>query len=202
MRKTVFQRLGATPTITKGYRQKLVFQRLRANAKNSAQRMVHIRTPDELEAPEDPREPQESTASSFLMNIFKEEVSAELSKDSASLQSEFMYEVDPQKERTLEEKIDMGMHRYIYEETLWENDGKPDPGRNSEVTRILDKHPNKWVYRYIYEQTLWNECRPPKRERTSKVVCLNHPLFSKAMDVITQQRTKDLERRKSERRPR
>ncbi|GAA0165872.1 hypothetical protein LIER_21162 [Lithospermum erythrorhizon] len=77
-----------------------------------------------------------------------------------SLKAKFMYKVISQRERTLEEKIDLGMHRYIFEETIWDNDGKTDPGHNSEVARILNKHPDKWVYWYIYEQTLWKECRP------------------------------------------
>ncbi|GAA0180979.1 hypothetical protein LIER_30182 [Lithospermum erythrorhizon] len=118
------------------------------------------------------------------------------------LKAEFMYEVIPQRERTLEEKLDLVMHRYIYEQNLWENDGKPDPRCKSEVARILNKHPDKWVYWNICEQTLWNECRMPKSKRTSKVVCLNHLLFNKTMDVITQQHSNDLERRRNEKRPR
>ncbi|GAA0150361.1 hypothetical protein LIER_09318 [Lithospermum erythrorhizon] len=63
-----------------------------------------------------------------------------------SLKAEFMYEVIPQRERTLEEIIDLGLHHYIYEEMLWENDEKADPGHNTEVARILNKYPDKWMY--------------------------------------------------------
>ncbi|GAA0147267.1 hypothetical protein LIER_07008 [Lithospermum erythrorhizon] len=101
------------------------------------------------EEPGDSEEPHESVASSFLMNITGEEVLAEPSRDPVSLQSlkaEFMYEVTPQRRRTLKEVIDLGMYRYIYEERLWENDGKRDPGRNSEVASILDMYRDMWVY--------------------------------------------------------
>ncbi|GAA0173173.1 hypothetical protein LIER_26844 [Lithospermum erythrorhizon] len=96
-----------------------------------------------------------------------------------SLKSKFIYQVISQRKRIVEEIIGRGMHRYIYEETFWQNDRKPDLGGHSEVAKILGKYPHKWVYQYIYEKTLWNECRSPKSERISKVVCLNHPLFSK-----------------------
>ncbi|GAA0160166.1 hypothetical protein LIER_16782 [Lithospermum erythrorhizon] len=85
---------------------------------------MRIHTPLDPEAPEDSEEPQESVTSSFLVNIFEEEVSVELSKDLVSLQSlkaEFMYQEIPQRRRTLV-VIDIGIYRYIYEETLWEND--------------------------------------------------------------------------------
>ncbi|GAA0144684.1 hypothetical protein LIER_05066 [Lithospermum erythrorhizon] len=126
-------------------------------------------TPFEPEVPEDSEELQESVASSFLMNIVEDKVSTELSRDPVSLQTlkaEFMCQVILQWGRTLEEVEDLGIYRYIYEETLWENDEKPDPGPNTELSKILEKHLDKWVYRYIYEQTLWNECRPPKSEMT------------------------------------
>ncbi|GAA0157446.1 hypothetical protein LIER_38461 [Lithospermum erythrorhizon] len=60
--------------------------------------------------PKDSEEPQESVASSFLLNIVEDEVSTELSRDPVSLQSlkpEFMYQVIPQRRRTLEEIIDL-----------------------------------------------------------------------------------------------
>ncbi|GAA0146252.1 hypothetical protein LIER_36278 [Lithospermum erythrorhizon] len=116
------------------------------NSNNQEKEPTRISLLERPEAPEDSKEPQESVASSFLVNTVEEEVLTELSSDSVSLQSlkaEFMYKVTVQRRRTLKEVIDLGMHRFIYEETLRENDEKPDPGSNNEVAKIVDMYPDK-----------------------------------------------------------
>ncbi|GAA0163120.1 hypothetical protein LIER_39528 [Lithospermum erythrorhizon] len=72
------------------------------------------------------------------LGIVEDEVPAELSRDPVGLR--IHVPGDPTKEENAR-IIDLGMHRYIYEETLWENDGKPGKMTENLIPVVAVKSP-------------------------------------------------------------